>query len=133
MSKTFTAQLESFAKLTKQNLKYVATESIQDTMEDATESVAGVMRGGTFEVGKLPVNMGELLGSLSSNGGPEGENSYILAIGGYVLGDVMSFAWTAEHALAVELGTSTTLGRHFVGTAARRFPEYVEKRAREFG
>lgn len=131
MAKSFLAQIADFEKMTNRDMRYVATEAIQDTMEDAQETVVGITRGGTFEINKLPVDEGELVGSLSVDGGPESENSYVTAIAGLKIGDTMNFEWTAPHALPVELGSGDTQGRHFVGGAARKFPEFVDKRTAE--
>ena len=139
--KSFTAQLEAFEKLTVQNLKYVASESIQDVMEAAQTPQRGITKGATsFVEGKIPVAESDLINSLSTDGGAEDPTSYTVAIAGYDVGDVMSFAWTAPHAMRMELGFTGTdslgrtynqAGRHFVGANARRFPEFVKERAKE--
>lgn len=138
---TFTAQLEAFEQLTKQNMRYVATESIQDVVEAAQTPQRGITKGATsFEVGKIPVAEAELINSLSTNGGAPSEDSYVVAISGYEIGDSMTFAWTAPHAMRMEAGFTGTdslgreydqPGRHFVGANARRFQEFVTKRSRE--
>ena len=129
--KSFTAQLEAFEKLTVQNLKYVASESIQDVMEGMQTPARGISKGGTLQVGKIPVAESELINSLTSNGGAEGADSYTVAIAGYDLGDVMSFAYTAPHALVKEVGSATQQGWHFMGFNARKFPEHVAKHVKE--
>jgi len=129
--KSFTAQLEAFEKLTVQNLKYVASESIQDVMEGMQTPARGISKGGTLQVGKIPVAESELINSLTSNGGAEGADSYTVAIAGYDVGDVMSFAYTAPHALVKEVGSATQQGWHFMGFNARKFPEFVKERAKE--
>ena len=129
--KSFTAQLKDAEKLTVQNLKYVASESIQDVMEGMQTPARGISKGGTLQVGKIPVAESELINSLTSNGGAEGADSYTVAIAGYDLGDVMSFAYTAPHALVKEVGSATQQGWHFMGFNARKFPEHVAKRAKE--
>ncbi|MBQ0802992.1 MAG: hypothetical protein KBT76_14770 [Sulfitobacter litoralis] len=139
-NKSFTAQLQDSEEFTVQDLKYIASESIQDVMEAAQTPQTGVTKGASgFVEGKIPVAEKELINSLTSDG-VKGADSYAVAIAGYELGDVMSFAWTADHALPMETGFSIELkdggrkevpGRHFVGKNARRFPEFVEKRAKE--
>lgn len=136
MAKTFTAQIQAFADLTKQNLKYVAVNAIQDVMESAQTPQPSVKRtGGTFQEGKIPVDTAELINSLISgaNGsfGPQAADSYAVALAGYDLGDYMRFGWTAPYAMHVELGTGRMAGRHFVGANAARFSQFVEKYARE--
>lgn len=139
-NKSFTAQLKDIERLTVQNLKYVASEAIQDVMEAAQTPVRGVTKGGTFEEGKIPVAEAELINSLSTDGGAEGKDSYTVAIAGYEVGNNMTFAWTAPHAMRTELGFQgedslgrkfDQPGRHFVSINAKKFPEFVEKRAKE--
>lgn len=130
-NKSFTAQLKDIERLTIQNMKYVASESIQDVMEAAMTPARGVSKGGSVEVGKIPVAEAELINSLSTDGGAPGADSYTVAITGYDLGDSMEFAWPAPHAMIKEVGSGTQPGWHFVGINARRFPEFVEKRAKE--
>lgn len=138
--KSFTAQLAEFEKLTTQNLKYVASESVQDVLEAAQTPQRGISKGATsFVEGKIPVAESDLINSLTSDG-TEGAESYTVAIAGYEIGDSMEFTWTAPHAMRMEMGFTGTdslgreynqEGRHFVGANARRFPEFVEKRAKE--
>ena len=130
MAKSFTAQLKDIEKMTVKNMRYVAAEAIQDVMEAAMTPSRGVTKGGTFEQGKIPVAEAELINSLTSDG-VEGKDSYTVAIAGFDIGDTLQFSWTAPHALSVEVGTSKMQGRHFVGANARRFPEFVAKRAKE--
>ena len=115
--KSFSAQLADFEQMTVRNLKYVASESIQDVVEAAQTPQRGIGQGATgFVEGKIPVDNSELINSLTSEG-VKGADSYTVAI--------------APHALAVEAGTSKMPGRHFVGANARRFPAFVEARAKE--
>ena len=140
MTKTFAAQIKGFADLTKQNLKYVAIEAIQDVMEAAQTPQLAMSKGATsFEVGKIPVAESELINSLTSEGAA-GQDSYTVALAGYGLGDYMRFAWTAPHAMRIENGFTVTdalgrtynqPGRHFVGANAARFSEFVQRHAAE--
>lgn len=145
MTKTFAAQAQGFADLTKRNLKYVAVEAIQDVVEAAQTPQPSVKRtGGTFQEGKVPVDTSELINSLASgsNGlfGAPSSDSYAVALAGYELGDYMRFGWTAPHAMRIEAGFTGTdslgrtynqAGRHFVGANAARFSEFVMKHALE--
>lgn len=140
MAKTFTAQIEDFANLTKRNLRYVAAESFQDVMEAAQTPQPSVKRtGGTFVEGKIPVDTSDLINSLTSNG-TAGSDSYVLAIEAFEVGDIMRFTWTSEYAMRIEMGfvgtdklgrTYNQAGRHFVGANAARFPEFVKARVAE--
>lgn len=131
MTQSFKAQVEEFARLTKKNMRYVASEAIQDVMEAAQTPQRGVTKGASgFEVGKIPVAEADLINSLTSEGAT-GADSYTVAIAGFEIGDVLRFEWTAKHAMAMEAGTSKVAGRHFVGANARRFSEFVERRVAE--
>lgn len=131
MTKSFKAQIEDFAKRTKRDMLYVATASIQDVMEGAMTPQLGVTKGASgFEEGKIPVAEADLINSLTTNG-IIGAESYVTVISGMKLGDTIRFAWTAEHALPMEVGTSTIEGRHYVGKNAAKFPQFVEQRLRE--
>lgn len=136
MTKTFAAQLKDFADLTKQNMKYVATQSIQDVLRAAQTTQPGVRQtGGSFEVGKIPVETSELVNSLTSEG-VTGPASYVTAIANMEIGDVLEFAWTAPHSLPMELGFTAANGREvpgrfFVSTNAAKFSEFVAAREAE--
>lgn len=139
-TKSFTAGIQDFAKLTKQNLKYVATQSIQDVVEAAQTPQLAMSKGNPgFVEGKIPVAEAVLINSLSSEG-ITGADSYAVAIAGLDLGDVLRFAWTAPYAMRIEAGFTGTdskgrsynvPGRHFVGANAARFSEFVAKRVKE--
>jgi hypothetical protein len=135
MARTFTASLEAFRDLTMQNMRYVATEAIQDVLEAAQTPQPSVTRTGTFETGKIPVDTSELINSLSVEGAT-GPDAYVTAIAGLEIGDVLQFEWTAPHALPMETGFTAVNGtqvpgRHFVGQNAARFSEFVDARAAE--
>lgn len=140
MAKSFTAQLEDFEQLTVRNLKYVASEAISDVLEAAQTPQRGITKGATsFVEGKIPVAESDLINSLTTEG-TEGAESYTVAIAGYEIGDSMEFAWTAPYSLRIEAGYTGTdslgrkydvPGRHFVSANARRFEEFVAKRAKE--
>ena len=141
MERSFTASVKSFADLTKKNMRYVASEAIQDVMEAAQTPQVGITKGATsFVEGKIPVAEADLINSLSVDGGEASSDAYVVAIAGYDLGDNMRFAWTSDYAYRIELGFSGTdalgrtynqAGRHFVGKNAARFSEFVENRANE--
>ncbi|MEP5730821.1 MAG: hypothetical protein ABJL67_15795 [Sulfitobacter sp.] len=140
MTKSFTAQLKDIEDLVLADMRYVAAESIQDVMEAAQTPQLGISKGATsFVEGKIPVAESELINSLTSDG-TEGAESYSVAIAGFEIGDTMEFAWTAPHAMRMEVGFTGTdslgrkfdqPGRHFVGANARRFSEFVENRVAE--
>jgi hypothetical protein len=140
MATSFTAQLNDFSKRSTQNLRYVVAEATQDVMELAQTPQVGVTKGGTMQVGKIPVAEGDLIASLISYIGSGqagvGEMSYTAAIAGFDLGDTLTFAWTSDHALPMEYGYvtktgKTVPGRQFVGANVPKFAGFIAKHAKE--
>ena len=136
MAKTFTAQLEQFRGLTTGKMRKVAAAAIQDVLEAAQTPQQGITAGGSgFVTGKIPVATSELINSLTVEG-VSGPAAYVTAIAGMQIGDVMKFAWTAPHAMPIEVGFRAKNGReipgrHFVSQNAQRFSEFVAARAAE--
>ncbi len=138
--KSFTAQLKDAETKTLTNVRYVAAEAIQDVLEGAQTPQQGISKGATsFVEGKIPVADSELINSLTV-GEATGETAYTVALAGFDIGDVLTFTWTAPHALRMELGFSGTdglgrtyeqAGRFFVTRNAERFSEFVKRRAAE--
>lgn len=137
---SFGAQLGAMTEKAKRNMLYIASMSTQDVLEGAQTPQPSVkITGGSFEVGKIPVDTADLVNSLTVEGNT-GPDAYVVAIAGMKLGDVMEFEWTMPYAARVEFGFVGTdalgreynqAGRFFVGTNAARFSEFVEKRAAE--
>lgn len=132
MARTFAADLKQFRNLTRERMVKVVKDSVQDVLQDAQTTALGITRGGTLQVGKLPVDTGQLANSLVStpNGGA-GSASYVTTVAGYQLGETMRFVWDTEYAMAVEMGTSTFSGWHFVGANAAKWQEYVADNVRK--
>lgn len=143
----FAADISKFRNLTAQKMKAVAINSVQDVLGGAQTTARGVSVGGTLIEGRIPVASGDLVNSLSSSvgavgTGSKGSASYVVALAGYELGDIMRFEWTMEYALRIELGyvgtdsagrTFNQPGWHFVGYNAAQFSEHVDKNARLVG
>jgi hypothetical protein len=129
MAGTFAADLRKFADLTKRDLRDVFRASVQDVVED--------MQTPKAQGGRMPVDTGNLRGSLISgvNGsfGPPGPESYVLTIAGMEIGDVGRFGYgdTAKYAIHQELGSQGRAGNHFMGAAAAKWPQVVEANARK--
>lgn len=140
MAKSFTASLKDFETLTMKNVRFVASESIQDVLEAAQTPQQGITKGATsFVEGKIPVADSELINSLEINGAG-GEAAITTYIDGFQIGQVDTFSWTAPHALRMELGFTGTdelgreynqPGRFFVTRNAERFSEFVEANAKK--
>lgn len=135
-TRSFSASLKHFRDMTTANMLKVAKNSISDVVVAAQTTQRGIGQGADgFEVGKIPVDTSELVNSLTVDGAT-GADAYAVGIGNMELGDVLRFAWTAPHALPMELGFTAANGRqvpgrHFVGANAARFEEFVAARAAE--
>lgn len=140
--KSFRAQIQDFKDLTERKMLAVAVDSISDVMEGAQTPQVSVKRtGGSFELGKIPVDEGDLIQSLESgvNGsiGSAGEASYTVALAGMSIGDRFRAVWRAAHALPMETGFTAAngtqvAGRQFVGKNAARWQEFVRKNAAKY-
>lgn len=141
-TKTFTADVRRFARLTKQAMLAVAVDSIQEVMEAAQTSAQGVTAGGKIIRGRIPVVTADLVNSLAveTNGvlGGRGKDSYVLAIAEMSLGDIIRFGWTPDYAARVHSGYMGTdsLGRtynqrgwHWITPHAQRWPQIVQRNA----
>lgn len=123
-NKRFTADVEAFAKLTKDKMLRVAKQSIQDVMLDAQTPVA--------KGGNMPVVTSTLRNSIVSSieGGTKnkGDDAITFTIAQMDLGDVLSFAWTAGYAVPrhymVGVGQGGGLWRDI---AAAKWQETVRK------
>jgi hypothetical protein len=141
MTKSFKAQMEDIANLTERQLKAVAIDSVQDVLEGAQTSQPSVKQtGGSFEIGKIPVDVRDLIQSLQIgfNGGYQDTGGAVsLAVGQFSLGDTINARWTSAHALPMELGFTTrnggqVAGRHFLGHNAAKWPEFVKANAAKY-
>lgn len=133
MARTFTAQMQTFADRAKEKLELVVKQSAQDVFELATTTQPGVeATGGSFEVGKVPVDTGLLINSfqIGLNGGQGGNAGGVdLVVAGMNLGDSVTGVFTAEYARAVEYGTSKMVGRFYVLSAANQWQAIVSRNA----
>lgn len=140
--KSYTAQVQDWQKLTERKMLAVAVDSISDVMEGAQTPQMSVKRtGGSFELGKIPVDEGDLIQSLETglNGamGPKGEAAYVVSLAGLSIGDRFRAVWRAAHALPMEMGYTAAngtqvAGRQFVGKNAARWQEFVRKNAAKY-
>lgn len=141
MTRSFKAQIEDIAKLTERQLKAVVVDSVQDVLEAAQTSQPSVkVTGGSFEIGKIPVDVRDLIQSLEIgfNGAYTAtQGAVVLSATQFSLGDTINARWTAAHALPMELGFTTrsgttVQGRHFVGHNAAKWPEFVKANAAKY-
>ena len=134
MAGTFTASVENWSNKAKRNAVLIVRQSIQDTAEMMSERQPSVkVTGGTFEVGKVPVDTGELVNSQLAriNGGTvgSGEVSYAAVVSGMELGDVVEAVFTAQNPRPIGYGTSKFAGRFYVREAVQRWQATVAKNA----
>ena len=143
MTKTFAAQLDAYVMETLEGMEYVMRQSISDVLVGAQTTQIGITQGATsFVEGKIPVGLtAELVNSLTVDGA-SGPEVYVTAIANMEIGEVEAFAWTADHAMRMELGftgedslgrTFNQAGRHFVSRNAEEFSDHVAKRSSEVG
>ena len=145
MTKKFSAQMEDIARLTERQLKAVIADSVQDVLEAAQTPQPSVKRtGGSFEVGKIPVDEGDLIQSLEigfNAAYQQTGGAVALSAAAFSLGDTINARWTAAHALRIELGfsgadslgrTYSQEGRHFLGHNAARWSEFVAANAKKY-
>lgn len=146
MSGSFTASVQAFNDKAMRNVTLVLRESAQEVFRRATNLQASAKEtGGRFEVGKVPVDTGHLIGtaevriggSAVSTGTEAGEAStppdYSVAIAQLDAGETVQLVFTAEYAREVEYGTSKMAGRFFVRMAVADWQAIVDEAARKIG
>ncbi len=132
--KSFTAQIKNWTDKAKRNADLVMKQSTTDVIAAMTTGQASVkVTGGSFDIGKIPVDTGFAINSLTSelNGSTVGvgQDSYLLAIAGMELGDSVQAAFTAEYIFDLEYGNSNMPGRFFVREAVLQWQSIVDQNA----
>lgn len=139
--RTFTAQVRGWSEKAKRNADLVLREAAQTTLTQMTRRQPSIKETGTFEIGKVPVDESELIGSqIASINGTEvaqGEVDYSAIIAGLDAGGVIRAVFTADHARPMEYGFTTKSGsqvpgRFFVRSAVQDWPSSVASAARKF-
>lgn len=113
---SFTAQVRNWTEKAKRNVGLVIGDAAQGVFADMSERQLSVKEtGGTFEIGKVPVDTGFLINSLFTdlNGSTvaQGPGSYTAALAGMEIGDVVTYAFSAEYAIDIEYGNVNMEGR----------------------
>ncbi|WP_343502136.1 hypothetical protein [Alloyangia pacifica] len=142
MTQNFAADVRRMTEKAKANMEFVFKASVQDVSEIMTRRQASVTdTGGTFQVGLVPVDTGELINSVevSVNGAITGQGAnkappdFVASLGTLRLGDVAEIVFTAEHARPMEYGaTGKFEGRFFVRHAVQNWGVIVDQNARLF-
>lgn len=122
MTKSFEAQIRGWSEKALRNAGLVTASAAQEVFKDMSQRQPSVKEtGGSFEIGKVPVDEGVLINSLftSVNGSPTGSgpDSYVASLAGFDFGDSITFAFSAEYALPIEYGTQKFSGRFMVREA----------------
>ena len=133
---SFSATVRGWSEKGKRNADLVARESIQDIGELMTRPVDGVTRGAPFVVGKVPVDTGELIGSVIvqlngstiARGGLGVPPDFTASLAGFDLGDTVTGAFTAPYARIVEYKQ----GRYMVRNAVQNWQAVVNANAALF-
>ena len=128
------ADLDQWAAKTERRMTAVARQATNDMLNDI-DIVTGISRGGTFQRGTIPRDLGALAGSLQStlNGSTSlsgtGETSWVGVIGEMQAGDVAQFSWggdNAPYARAIHYGFDSYPGTFFRDDAAAKWStQYV--------
>ncbi|MGI3168398.1 hypothetical protein ACRARG_04550 [Pseudooceanicola sp. C21-150M6] len=135
---TFAASVRGWTQKATENAEHIIRGATQDVGELMTRRQASVKdTGGTFQVGFVPVDTGELINSqqVSINGGVigQGDVSYAALVAGMDLGDVFEAVFTALHARPQEYGvTGKFAGRFFVRNAVQQWSVIVAQNAAQF-
>lgn len=132
----FDAQVGAHVAKYKKRLLAVLRQSAQDVFSLAQTPQPSVkVTGGSFELGKIPVDTGFLRNSfVSAVNGIEvsrGPDSYILAIANAEIGDSIFGGWTAVYAPVVNYG-GPYQGRLFATMAAQQWQSIVSSNAERF-
>ena len=152
MTQTFTAQVKEWTERQARNMDLIAKDAIQTTFHAMTEVQPSVKdTGGSYEIGKVPVDTGYLIGTafLAINGADTATGNvasktppdFAMGLAGMEIGDVAMAAFTAPYARRLEYGftgedskgrTYNQEGRFFVRQAAQGWQEAVNAAVEKF-
>lgn len=132
----FSAQVRGWSEKARRNAGLVLRDAAQTVSDRMTERQPSIKETGSFEVGKVPVDTGELVQSqvTAINGSLQGsgDGAYVGTIAGLELGDTYFHGFQAEHAPYVENGTSKFPGRFFMREAVLPWQQIVDSSAQKF-
>lgn len=138
----FSADVRAWTQKAKDNAEYVLRGSVSDLGELMSRRQASVKEtGGSFQVGFVPVDTGELINSqeVSLNGSvlhaanPGSPPDYTAVVAGMELGDTLQAVFTAKHARPMEYGVTGKFGgRFFVRGAVQQWQNIVDANAALF-
>lgn len=139
---TFTAQVRNWSERAKRNAELVVRGATQDVAEIMSIPRDGLVRGAPFQVGVVPVDTGQLIGSLTVeiDGAEIGQGNmaaamppdYTAALAGMEIGDIVQVAFTAPYARFIEYGKGSVPGRFMVRNAVQQWQTVVDQNAALF-
>jgi hypothetical protein len=143
MTQSFTAQINDITDKIRRNLDLVVKDAVQMTFHAATEVQPGVRyTGGSFEIGKVPVDHGFLVGTafcaINGEQTAAGDTAsktppdFVAGLAGMKLGDTATAAFSKTYARYVEYGTDKMAGRFFVRQAVQGWDANVKASAEKF-
>ncbi|MEO0721948.1 MAG: hypothetical protein AAFY43_07335 [Pseudomonadota bacterium] len=141
MTQTFSADIRKWTQKAIRNAELVVRDAAATTGELMSRRQPSIKETGTFQIGLVPVDTGELVLSqvVSINGGivATGDPAYAAVLAGFEVGDTIEAAFTAPHAPFMEYGFTAdngTLvsGRFFVREAVQQWSATVAATAAKF-
>lgn len=139
MTQTFTAQIDRWARMTRQRTEFVLKQATNNMLR-SVEVVPGISRGGARVRGTIPRDLGALAGSLqstlygSTSMTQSGQNSHVFAIAAMQPGDLIRFTWggaVAPYAYPVHYGANGVPGTFWIDEMAGGWQGYVRDATRE--
>lgn len=137
---SFTAQIEQWVADVKEAAEAVRDQSAQEVVEEMVKPVAkgGRMRVDTGFLRNSLLASTSAMPSINPAASPIDGQTYSLDVGqieaaitGAALEDTLYFGFTASYAAAREYGARGQAPDAFVRSAAQKWPEIVERNARE--
>lgn len=127
---TFSAQVAAFRNKTHRQITAVVRQSAQDVIAACQTPQPSVKEtGGSFEIGKIPVDLGNLRNNVVTEivGGPsaQGGDAYAAVLAQAEAGDTIRHSYLSEYAPAIEYGTRHIAPRMFVRYNLERWQAFV--------
>ncbi|BBU58510.1 hypothetical protein [Mameliella alba] len=116
MTQNFAASVKNWTEKAKRNVDVIVKQSAQDVARQMTQPKDGLVRGAPFETGVVPVDEGQLIGSVivqvggtltgQGNAASAQPPDYASALAGFETGDTIIVGFTAPYAPMIEYGWS---------------------------
>ena len=142
MTRNFAASVKAFSQKALRNADVIVKRSAQDVAREMTQPKDGLVRGAPFETGVVPVDEGQLIGSVivqvggaltgQGNATAETPPDYASALAGFDTGSTIIVGFTAPHAPLIEYGANGVPGRFMVRQAVQNWQAIVDANAARF-